>query len=67
MSRHKNCSSFWLSRLFKGAIIGSLFSLSNAAVAFAPGGGIHVYPASKSHIEITEEALQSVYTSTGLT
>ena len=36
-------------------------------MAFAPGGGIHFYPRSKTHAEITEEALESVYSSAGLT
>ncbi|MBK1612477.1 hypothetical protein CKO44_03240 [Rubrivivax gelatinosus] len=41
--------------------------MAAGALAFAPGGGVHVYPASKTHGEITEEALATVYASAGLT
>lgn len=67
MSRSKNTESFWSRSMRKGVFLCLIISASSTAIAFAPGGGVHVYPASKTHVEITEEALQSVYTSAGLT
>lgn len=47
-------------------IIATISISSSTLLAFAPGG-FKQYPFSKTHVEITEEALQSVYTSVGLT
>lgn len=58
----------WTSRRVRQlALIVAGFSAAATSIAFAPGGGVHVYPGSKTHGEITEEALATVYTSIGLT
>lgn len=67
MSGYKHAGLSWSSSLRFGIFIAATLSVSGTSVAFAPGGGVHVYPGSKTHVEITEEALQTVYTSAGLT
>lgn len=57
----------WSRHIRHIALAAACLSTALTSVAFAPGGGVHVYPASKTHGEITEDALGSVYTSAGLT
>ncbi len=53
-------------RLLAPSLLGAALCLSPVARAFAPGGGVHVYLSSKTHSEVTEEALDKVYVRVGL-
>ena len=66
MSKYKHSSRSWFRAMCNGVVAAATLSLCNTVNAFAPGG-YHFYPGSKTHVEITEEALQKVYDSAGLT
>lgn len=50
----------WSRRIQRCALAVAGLAAVASSVAFAPGGGVHVYPFSKTHGEITEDALDSV-------
>ena len=67
MKVYSQFHSFWSRSTRTGIFIVAILSISSTTImAFAPGG-FPEYPNSKTHGEITEEALESVYASVGLT